>query len=87
LDTDGVVALRLWNAAPPGWEATLRLRVQNPWLRGTWPNAKGEWLLNATAQGPNSTVIVNQVAPGSGDLPISGGATFAEARVYRLRAG
>jgi hypothetical protein len=85
-----VLIMRLWNFTasggklPTGWEAELKNRVYNPWTSSSLfdgtSNLKGEWILSAGAQVSSSTVIVNQANPGTGDLTISGGATFGAAR-------
>lgn len=91
---DGLMGLRLWNwdSLPLGWENEIYRRVINPWegseLYGKTKDdgLKGEWLGKAGAQSVSATSVKNQVQPGTGDLPISGGDTWGESRVLAVAA-
>jgi len=91
---DGIIAIRVWNTAggssslPAGWADEIRDRVINPWeTSGAFAGMtlRGNWELRDGAQLSGSTTITNLANPGTCDLTVSGGSTFGDARIVKLR--
>lgn len=93
---DGLVALRVWNLAgasaplPDNYVEEIYARVRDPWsTEGAFSSMtlRGNWELRESAQLPGSTTITNLANPGTGDLTVSGGDTFGDARYLIVRQG
>jgi len=91
---DGLLAIRVWNLAgasaplPSDYHAEILQRVINPWsIDGAFASMglKGRWELRDGAQLSGSTTITNLANPGTCDLTVSGGSTFGDARIVKLR--